>query len=261
MKKTLLLLTILAMISCGEKPERKGFSVNKSSPEESEVNKTGLNKDSVAFDTRPNGILLTSEQHIRLIPVYKLNIREKGRKEIQHYTGSNAFHSSYGSYSRREGNNWNHNFMPGFEAMYGFNLVNVHLHDVYTKKTRAFFDEPVLVKTLYYPTFSKDTLNGNPVKRNYYMVSAYDRDSNGDGYINGDDLRKFFLFDIDGSLNSTLVPENYSVRSSQYDPANDYMYVYAVLDENENGHHDETEDVHVFWIDLKAPSNRGKLYE
>ena len=260
MKKAIFLLSILGFLACGEEPKQKGFSINHSSPEEGNVNKTGLNIDSALFKTRPSGILLTSEPGLRLIPVYKLNMKRNSRRDTIYYTGSNAFHSSW-QYGNTQGNNWNNNFMPGFEAMYGFNLVNVQLHDVITKKTTAFFKDPVLVKTLYYPTFSKDTLNGVPVKRNYYMVSAYNEDSNKDGYVNSDDLRRFFLFNIDGTMNSSLVPENFSVQSSQYDPANDFMYVYAVLDEDNNGHHDETEAVHVFWIDLKDPSNRGKMYD
>ena len=177
------------MIACGEEPQRKGFSVNRSSPEESEDSKTGLNTDSALFDIRPSGILLTTDKNNRLIPIYKLNRREVGRNETLYYTGTNTFHSAY-SYHNSKGNNWNNNYMPGFEALYGFNLVNVHLHNVSTGRTTPFFDQPVLIKTLYYPTFSSDTLNGEPVKRDYYMVSAYNSDSNGDGYINDDDLRK-----------------------------------------------------------------------
>jgi len=50
------------------------------------------------------------------------------------------------------------------------------------------------------------------------------------------------------------------VSSSQFDPANDFMYIYATLDENGNGHHDDMEDVHVFWIDLNAPKKGARLY-
>lgn len=57
-----------------------------------------------------------------------------------------------------------------------------------------------------------------------------------------------------------LIPDLYSVSSSQFDPSNDYMYIYATMDENGNGHQDDTEDVHVFWIDLKAPSKGVRLY-
>ena len=249
MKNYLIIGLTLLLIGCEEKQDRKGFRVNSDSPEETEIQKSGLSTDSV-FHTRPSSILLTSVPDHRLIPVYKLNYRED-RSGKSYYIGSNAFHSSYWSHGRE--NNWHNNFMPGFEAMYGYNLVNIQHHNTRTKKTTRFFKEPVLIKTLYYPTFSKDTLNGKPVQRNYCMVSAYNEDTNQDGFINTDDLRRFFLFDTSGVLIRNIIPEEYSVQSSQYDPANDYMYVFAVKDENGNGLREAKERVQVFWIDLADP--------
>ena len=256
----IILLTIF-ILSCEDKSQHheKGFTVNNSSPEEGHVNKTGIQSDSLSLNSRPNGILLTAYPEHRLIPVYKLNMRVNDDDTL-YFTGSNAFYSGYSEYERLEGNNWNHNFMPGFEAMYGYNFININHHNTITKKTIQFFDNNVLIKTLYYPTDSKDTLNNIPIHRDYYMVSAYNEDSNKDGYINTDDLRRFFLFNLDGTMNKQLIPNSYCVSSSQFDPANDYMYIYATLDENENGHQDKTEDVHVFWIDLKAPDKGVRIY-
>ncbi len=59
------------------------------------------------------------------------------------------------------------------------------------------------------------------------MVSVYDDDSNKDGFINVKDLRKFYYFDIEGKNKKNLIPANYSVMSSEYDSANDFMYVFA----------------------------------
>lgn len=260
-KAFVILLTTIFILGCSDEPKylQKGFTVNNSSPEEESENKTGIQTDSVIFDSRPNGILLTSDPQHRLVPIYKLNFRVND-DDTTYFTGSNAFYSGYSEYERIEGNNWNNNFMPGFEAMYGYNFINIHYHNTLSKNTTPFFKNPVLIKTLYYPTDSKDTLNGEAVHRNYYMVSAYNEDSNKDGYINTDDLRRFFLFNLDGTLNKQLIPNKYSVISSQFDPSNDYMYVYATMDENGNGHQDETEDVHVFWIDLKAPNKGIRLY-
>ena len=124
-----------------------------------------------------------------------------------------------------------------------------------------FFKNSVLIKTLYYPTFSKDTLNGSPVKRDYYLVSAYDEDTNSDGYINAKDLRRLYLFDMLGNLKSNLIPKNYYVMSSRYDMANDYMYVYARKDKNKNGQMESNEVIDIFWIDLKQPSNNGYFFK
>lgn len=126
------------------------------------------------------------------------------------------------------------------------------------QKTINLFESPVLIKTLYFPSFSIDTLNYEPVKRDYYMISVYYEDTNADGLINNKDLRRFYYFDLNGLNKNLLVPDNYSVISSQYDSANDCMYVFAQLDENKNGQRDPKEEVNIFRIDLKNPKNNYK---
>lgn len=92
------------------------------------------------------------------------------------------------------------------------------------------------------------------------MVSVYDEDTNKDGYINVRDLRRLYYFDITGNNKRALIPVNYSVYKSEYDPANDFMYIFAQLDKNENGKIDEGEDHHIYWIDLKNPERTGRQY-
>ena len=50
------------------------------------------------------------------------------------------------------------------------------------------------------------------------------------------------------------------MNEENFGSANDFMYVFAQLDENNNGKRDDKEDIHVFWIDLKNPNIRGKQY-
>ena len=137
-------------------------------------------------------------------------------------------------------------------------MVNVSHHDTETQKQKTFFDKPVLIKTLYYPSFSKDTLNYEPVNRNYFMISVYDEDTNKDGFLNVKDLRRFYHFDINANNKRNLTPANYSIYKSEYDPSNDLVYIFAQLDENQNGLIDDGEDVHIFWIDLKNPERTWK---
>lgn len=260
MKKLLLVCSLFALLSSCGSHEKKGFNVNSNSPEENgKKDLSAAANDSTVFFSRPNGILITGYSNHRLVPIYKLNTKES-RGKIRYYTGSNSFHRSYSGAGRNDSNNWHNNYMPGFEAMYGFNLVNVEHHHSQSKESTALFEEPVLIKTVYYPSYSNDTLNGMPVRRDYYMISVYDENTNKDQFLNTDDLRRFYLFDLNGQNRTALVPKNYSVKSSQYDAANDYMYVYAVLDENNNGLAEDTEAVHVFWIDLANPEKRGRLY-
>ncbi len=255
----LICITIIAFSSCsGKKCYDKGFSVSPETEttEGKEIN--GIAQDSISIKTRPSSVLLTSYPEYRLTTIYKLNY---DKKNDSYYTGSSSFYSNYSDLCNSDGNQWNYNFMPGLQAVYGFNLVNISLKNIKTQTQKLLFEKPVLIKTLYVPSFTKDTLFNIPVKRNYYMISAYNEDSNKDGFINQKDLRRFYVFDLEGENKEILVPLNYSVVSSEYDCANDFMYVFAQLDENKNGERDETEKVHVFWIDLKNPRNNGRQYE
>lgn len=249
-----LIIPIVLLIGCGQNVEKKGFQVSEISKNEEGEKIVGLPIDSLELETRPRNVLLTKNPNHRLVPIYKVNYDQKGRP----FTGSTSFYSNR---SRLQpGNNWNYNFMPGFEAVHGYNLVNVSHFDNSTNTQNEFFERPVLIKTLYYPAFTLDTLNYSPVSRDFYMVSVYDEDTNKDGYINVKDLRRFYLFNIDGILVKALVPKMYSVMSSEYDPGNDFMYVFAKNDENDNGQMEQEESTHIFWIDLKDPVKSGIHY-
>lgn len=252
-------LIIFILFGCSNnKVEKKGIQVREITENEEGEKIVGLPIDSLKLETKPRNVLLTKNPVHRLTPIYKVNYDKKSGKP---FTGSNAFYANYWEYGKNEENNWNNNFMPGFEAVYGYNFVNISHYNSKTKKGNQFFDRPVLVKTLYYPAFSKDTLNNLPVNREFYMVSVYDEDTNKDGFINVKDLRRFYYFDIDAENKSPLIPKNYSVMSSEYDPENDFMYVFARIDENENGQMEYEESTHIFWIDLKNPENRGVQYK
>ena len=254
-KTTFILVACYGLIGCGDKLEQKGFAVTPTATED-DTQVDGISKDSLIFPTRPSNILLTGNPLFRLATIYKVNFN----KDSTTFIGSNDFHFNFESIGERDGNQWNSNYLPGLEAAYGYNLVNVSHFNTETQKQKAFFDRPVLIKTLYYPSFSKDTLNYKPVNRNYYMISVYDDDTNKDGFINVHDLRRFYSFDINADGKKPIVPINYSVYKSEYDPANDLVYIFAKLDENKNGQVDELEPIHIFWVDLKNPERTGKQY-
>ncbi len=260
MNKILTIIILgLSIISCSDKSkiEKKGFQVNEIKVDESGQKIVGLKIDTLKLETRPRNVLLTNNPEHRITPIYKVNYNKKTKKP---FTGSNNFHTNWKD-EYDKGNNWNNNFMPGFEAVYGYNFVNISHYNNKTKTENKFFKKPVLIKTLYYPTFSKDTLNFKPLHRNFYMVSVYDDDTNKDGFINIKDLRRFYLFDINGIYKKELIPKNYSVMNSEYDSANDYMYVFAKYDKNKNGKMEQDEPIDIFWIDLSNPENVGKQYK
>ena len=252
------LLIIITMIGCSRnKLEQKGFSVSQQTSAEGEENTSGIAKDSLILKTRPGGILLTGNSQYRLTTVYLVNYNKRTETT---FIGSDNFYENYAELGNSNGNYWHENFLPGLEAVYGYNMVNISLFDTKAQKSNYFFNKPVLIKTLYFPSFTNDTLNYKPVLRNYYLISVYDEDSNGDGLINIHDLRHFYYIDSNAQNKTLLVPMNYSVLRSEYDPANDYMYVFAKIDTNKNGTGDDDEALHIFWIDLKNPLNNGLLY-
>ncbi len=254
-KTILFLAAFCVLIGCGNRLEEKGFAV--SPTENNDENKVdGISQDSLTFATKPSNVLLTGIPKYRLATIYKVNYN----KDKTTFIGSNDYHFNYQNIGETTGNQWNSNYLPGFEAVYGYNMVNVSHHDTETQKQKTFFDKPVLIKTLYYPSFSKDTLNYEPVNRNYFMISVYDEDTNKDGFLNVKDLRRFYHFDINANNKRNLTPANYSIYKSEYDRSNDLVYIFAQLDENQNGLIDDGEDVHIFWIDLKNPERTGRQY-
>ena len=257
--QTIFALTLVyLMTSCSNrKLEEKGFQVSPTLDNSENGQADGLNRDSLKINTRPSSVLLTGIPNVRLTTIYKVNVNKKDNTT---FIGSNSFHYRDEDGEVNKGNNWNNNLMPGLESVYGYNLVNISHYDIKEKKQQNFFDKPVLVKTLYYPTFSKDTLNNRPVIRNYFMVSVYNDDTNKDGFINIKDLRRLYLFNINGERKKALIPEEYSVFKSEYDSDNDFMFVFAQLDSNSNGRQDDGEPIHIFWIDLKDPSNTGRQF-
>lgn len=248
----------ISLHACSENQKlEKGFPLTESI-EDDHLDEVVI--DSVKILTQPGDLLLTANPNIRLNTVFKI---ERNKKHQTLFWGSNAYHSSY--YDDEEtratsGNIWNGHLIPGFEAVYGYNMVNVSLANLSAKTTTLLFEKPTLIKTLYFPSALADTLAFKPVNRKFMMLSVYNQDTNRDGFLNTKDLRRFLWFDLDGQLKGSLIPDNYSVFKSTFDDVNDYLFVYARLDQNKDGSVATAEPIHLFWIDLNNPENRGRSY-
>tara|TARA_B110000211_G_C14015857_1_gene525353 strand:- start:77 stop:829 length:753 start_codon:yes stop_codon:yes gene_type:complete len=250
MKAIYFLFSAVILTSCASSKfeKNKGVSLHQ--------NKNEDTKEAQPIVTRPSEVLSTGYPNLRLIPIYKVNYNSHGENG---YTGNTYTHEKYHSPGDSL-NAWHHHFMPGLVAIYGYNLFNVCHLDLTTSKKQNFFKENVLVNTVYYPSFAKDTLNGKPVLRDYFLTSVYDEDTNNDSIINQKDLRRFYMFNLEATQPIELVPSNYSVLSSEYDYENDLMYVKARLDENNNGKRDESEPIHIFKISLDKPKAGERIY-
>jgi hypothetical protein len=200
--------------------------------------------------TYPNKVILTGLPGQRLISIYK---KHKSNSPDSHNSRSSSYYydESQDEYAH---------FMPGIDLLFGYNLVNIAHYDFTTQKTKLLFDHPVLVKSLYYPSFDQDSLNKKPINRNYYLVSVYNEDTSGDTVISKLDLRRFFYINATAIQQLQLIPSDYSVVRSQYDSMNDIMYIFARHDENKNGQSERQEPLHVFWINLAKPETAKRLY-
>ena len=224
-------------------------SIDSSEPTDSVLNSVTGNVTMKQIATFPNKVILTGLDDQRLASIYKSKS-----------TSDNSSNSSLEYYSEESEDEANLHFMPGIDILFGYNLLNIAHYDLKTEKVNYLFSHPVLIKTLYYPSYYQDSLYNKPITRNFYLVSAYDEDTNKDTLINKKDLRHFYHFDAKTCLRTQLIPKDYSVIRSQYDSKNDIMYIFASHDENRNGTTDKPDPVHIFWISLKTPDKAKLLY-
>jgi hypothetical protein len=255
---TLILICLfLVLFSCGSDPKTANEEQLRITTTDSPLNQTDTSnvngiQGNLSFNqitTDPNAVVLTGMKQHRLVTVYKV------RPEA----------NSDGSFMKRKydddyGSDRVTHYMPGFDLLFGYNLLAIAHYDLTTEKLNFLFDKPVLIKSLYYPSFEQDSIEKKPVNRNHYMVSVYDEDTNRDTLINRLDLRRFYSFNVAGEERVQLVPPNYSVERSQYDSQNDVMYIYARLDANQNGKIDKKEPQHIFWINLRQPDKAKRMY-
>ncbi len=205
------------------------------------------------LSTIPSNVVLTGLPAHRLVPVYKNKAASKAARDS--YSSSGYSYDNDATESER----WEH-FMPGVDILYGYNLLNIAHYNLQTEKLNTLFTKPGLIKTLYYPSLNQDSLNLKPINRNYYLVSVYDEDTNGDTLINRKDMRRFYHFDSTGVVKTQMIPADYSVMRSQYDSQNDIMYLFARQDADKNGKVDTKEPTHIFWFSLKTPQQAKRLY-
>jgi hypothetical protein len=199
--------------------------------------------------TYPNRVVLTGLPLHRLVTVYK-SIKPAKNKE-------RAYSYDYYDYEQSE---YEQFFMPGIDLIHGYNLLNIAHYDMASEQMAFLFEQPVLVKSLYYPSFEQDSLNEKPINRDYYLVSVYDEDTNKDSLINKLDLRRFYHFNASSEKKTQLIPADYSVERSQYDSKNDVMYVFARQDVNKDGIVNKEEPLHVFWFSLMHPTVATSMY-
>lgn len=244
--------------SCSNKKDKQADeqiiasdSDNSSTSTDSIMNSVSGNLTMKQISTYPSEVILTGLNNHRLVSVYKTRKKNNSQENIISRFSYDSNESSDESYEH---------FMPGIDILFGYNLLNIEHYGMKTEKGNFLFGHPVLIKTLYYPSFTPDSMDKKPINRSYYLISVYDEDTNKDTLINKKDLRRFYHFDSTGVNKLQIIPKDYSVIRSQYDSRNDVMYIFARHDENKNGAQDDTEPIHIFWFSLKSPDKAKLLY-
>lgn len=252
-------ITITSLNSCKQKGEDKKdeqiriSDFDERNPSDTGINSINGNLSMSQIATVPSSVVLTGLSKHRLVPIYKAKEEESEKSKISYITGS--WSGDEGGYSEIQ-----EHFMPGIDVLYGYKLLNISHYDFTTEKSNFFFNQPVFIKTVYFPAIEPDSINKKPINRNYYLISVYDEDTNKDTLLNRRDLRKFYHFDSTSTVKTQLIPNDYSVIRSQYDHQNDLMYIFARHDKNKNGSSESTEPIHIFWFSLKNPAVAKRVY-
>lgn len=258
------LLTSIALLcsSCNRGKTPRGEEQISASPQATDeapestldtLNAVAGNSSMKLIASYPQEVILSGMPEHRLVSIYKSRKLEPGKK---------AYVRTYSSSYERQDfdtDTYEH-YMPGLDVQFGYNMLNLAYYHLPTGANHYLFPTPVLIKTLYYPSFEPDSLYKKPIRRNYFLVSVYDEDTNKDTLINRFDLRRLYHFDASCKVKTQLVPADYSVLRSEYDALNDAMFLYARKDANRNGKQEPEEPVHVFWIDLKKPEKAKQVY-
>ena len=248
-----ILILLFLIVSCKQKTEEKEEQLTFSEYQQDAPK--GLSSH-LPLTTSSNSILLTGIDHIRLIPIYKID--PKANRDLQYEYSTTYYDSRYYGYESDREENFKY-FMPGIDIIYGYNMINMAHYDLTNDKLTYFFDHPVLIRTLYFPGTRKDSLYHEPIQRDYFMVSVYDEDTNRDSLINTRDMRRMYHIDQLNMQKTALLPPEYSAIRSTYDYKNDMMYIYARYDENKNGIPEKQEPVAIFRIGLKEPAIARKM--
>lgn len=255
MKEIIYLLIIVALFSCKEQKKAKEQSISLNETNVSFDTASGISSSNnfSQLTTTPNDLVLTGIDKIRLLPVYKIPASQD--KNILYDQGS--------SYDREKeflNEDDFRYYMPGIDIIKGYNLVNIGHYNIEKGQLTYFFKKPVLVRTLYFPGVLKDSLNKNEINRNFFLVSAYNEDTNHDSLINNKDFRRLFYIDSLNDTQISLLPKDFSAIRSSYDFKNDIMTIRARKDENKNGILEKTEPVSIFLLSLKNPTTLKQVY-
>ncbi len=142
MRKTILLLAIISLISCSREEKKKDehLTIDEFNREAETDSVTGLKPETnfTKVPMSPGNVLMTGMNRYRLVPIYK--VRSKSDRNLHLYEES----TYYGFADEKRDEDEFHYFMPGIDIVHGYNLINIGHYDVDFGKLSYFFDRPSL---------------------------------------------------------------------------------------------------------------------
>lgn len=255
MKYPISLLFIMVLFSCKQekKVKQQSITVTETNASFDSSNSIGNSNTFNQVNTSPNELILTGNDKIRLLPIYKIPLNHD--KNILYDPGT-----TYDGEREILMEDDYRYYMPGIDIIKGYNLVNIGHYNNEKGILSYFFRNPVLVRTLYFPGVYKDSLNKKEIKRDFFLVSAYNEDTNNDSLINNRDFRRLFYIDILNEKQVSLLPNDHSAIRSSYDFKNDVMMIRARKDANKNGDLEKTEPISIFLLYFKSPTSLKQVY-
>lgn len=250
------LILLIVIFSCSNEKPQADEEIRVEPEVVTEVDTVNAVSGGLPFSklaTYPHKVILTGLRDQRLITIYR-KVPDAKKNLIEEYSSRSSYDYDYDNPDNQQ------HFMPGIDVQFGYNLVNVAHYNFQTEKVKLLFDQPVLIRSIYYPAFVQDSVDKKPINRNYFLISVYNQDTNGDTLINKKDLRRFIYVNANASEQIPLIPADYNVERSQFDPMQDAMYIYARHDANKNGKSEPKEPLHVFWFSLARPEPAKRMY-
>lgn len=223
--KYILLATVSLLMSCKKEAEKPKVIYGKTEKPKTEI-KADIDKIIVA--DLPIQMIGTS---ILIHPIGALSVTENRENKIE---------SS--SYSDREQSfvvsNSNEYEITGY-------LSNLKFQQVGTDSLTVLTDKPVLIERItYLKNFSDKT------KKQLLVYVLEDMDSNGDGKLDGSDIKNLYVSEINGTKFTKLSIDLQELIDWNVIESQNRLYFRTIEDINKNGAFDKDDKVHYQFVDL-----------
>lgn len=229
---SILLLAILLMACTKKEPQ----IVTVELPPQS------LSMDSIAADT--SKVLMASlpvyfdSTYVLIHHIGFENIREKSTKFKVEYSKSS------GGYDE---DNYNFRFNKEYDSFSG-NIVNLYFENAETGEQRLLTDKALnITSAVYQRALAKKT------GRHYLIYQIFDKDYNGDGKLNYNDIPALYVSTLDGKDFTKITSDFHAFVDGRMIMMNERYYFRTYEDVNRNCRFDnKTDKYHYYYIDFST---------